>query len=88
MNERAGRAIIICSFRSVVARGRDRAGRRLDPDRGISAEAVEMHMAEREHELDGKRKERNARAQSQTRTKPMHGCYILHTAAMNAAGKL
>ena len=79
MDERAGRAIIIRSFRSLVARRRQRAGCCLDPDRGMSAEAVEMHMAEREHELDGKRKERNTRAQSQTRTKPMHGCYILHT---------
>ena len=88
MDERAGRAIIIRSLGSVVACRRDRAGRCLNPDRGMPAEAVQMHMAEREHKLDGKRKERNARAQSQTRTKPVHGCYILHTAAMNAAGKL
>jgi hypothetical protein len=39
----------------------------------MSAGAIEMRMPEREHELDGKRKERNARAQSQTRTKPQHG---------------
>ena len=62
MDERAGRAVIIRSFRSVVVGGRDGAGRGLNPDRGMPAEAVQMHMAEREHELDGKRKERNARA--------------------------
>jgi hypothetical protein len=62
MNERADRAIIIGEAgRLVACRSRGCAAGCLDTCGRMSARAIEVHVSEREHELERKRKERNAR---------------------------
>jgi hypothetical protein len=74
MNECADRAIIVRKVGGTVACGSAGCPARcLDPCRRLPAHAIEMHMPETECELESERKERNARTQSQARSKPTHG---------------
>ena len=63
---RAIRAIVVYgSGSSAICRLDRRRGRRTNP--------VEVHMSERDDELERERKQRDVRAQPQTRSKPVHG---------------
>jgi hypothetical protein len=57
----------------VVCGSRRGATYRLDYCRGLRTNAVEVHMSERDDELERERKQRDVRAQPQTRSKPVHG---------------
>jgi hypothetical protein len=75
MNERAERAVVVGDGRRLLARGIDRC---LRNDRCVARgrrAAVEMHVPERDDELERQRKQREIRTQSRTRSEPAHGRY-------------
>jgi hypothetical protein len=68
------RTIMICAIRAVVVCGSRRGAIcRLDYCRGLRTNAMKVHMSERDHELERERKQRDVRAQPQTRSQPAHG---------------
>jgi hypothetical protein len=48
----------------------------------MAGDAVEMHMTKSDDELEGKRKQRNARTQLQARSRPIHGFTLYASTAM------
>jgi hypothetical protein len=68
------RTIMICAIRAVMVCGSGSSAIcRLDCRRGLRTNPVEVHMSERDDELERERKQRDVRAQPQTRSKPVHG---------------
>jgi hypothetical protein len=74
MHDCADRTIMVCAIRAVMVCGSGcGAIRRLDCRRGLRTNPVEVHMSERDDELERERKQRDVRAQPQTRSQPAHG---------------
>ena len=74
MHDCADRTIMVRAIRTVIVCGSGRGAiRRLDCRRGLRTNPVEVHMSERDDELEREREQRDVRAQPQTRSKPVHG---------------
>ena len=74
VHECTDRTIVVCTIRTVVVCGSGRGAiRHLDCRRGLRTNPVEVHMSERDDELERERKQRDVRAQPQTRSQPAHG---------------
>jgi hypothetical protein len=73
MHDCTDRTIVVCAIRTVVVCGSGCVAiRRLDCRRGLRTNPVEVHMSERDDELERERNQRDVRTQLQTHSKPAH----------------